>query len=210
MKKRLKLRPFVFPVVYMVLVLVLLGAVYYNGLINSSYLEEENDLKYVVNMDFSETVEVSKNEETMVRPYTNNKVEIGKNFYDYQESSDKQENSIIYYEGTYIQNSGVDYVLEDQFEVVSCLKGTVISAEKTDLMGYVIEIRYSNDIVISYQSLSEVVVKANDVVEQGQIIGKSGQSTIGNDLGNHLHLEMYKDGNIVNPELYYNKSIKEI
>ncbi|MBQ7104732.1 MAG: M23 family metallopeptidase [Bacilli bacterium] len=211
MKKRLKLRPFVFPVVYMILVLVLLGAVYYNGLINTSYLEEDlNNLKYVTNLDFSETIEVSKKEELMVRPYTNDKVKIGKTYYDYQENNEQQENSIIYYEGTYIQNSGVDYTLNETFDVVSCLKGTVISAEKTDLMGYVVEVRYNNDIIISYQSLSEVNVKAGDTLEQGQIIGKSGTSTIGKELGNHLHLEMYKDGTTVNPEDYYNKNIKDI
>lgn len=212
MKKRLKLRPFVFPTLYMILVLVLLGAVYYNGLIGASYQKEDNisNLRYVTTLDLLDSIEVSKNEEVMVKPYTNDDVKVGKNYYDYQQSNDVQENSIIYYEGTYIQNSGVDYVLEETFDVVSCLDGTVVSAEKTDLMGYVVEIRYSNDIIISYQSLSEVSVKANDEVSKGQIIGKSGKSSIGSELGNHLHLEMYYDGTTVNPENYYNKNIKDI
>lgn len=213
MKKKLKLRPYVFPIVYMIIVLVLLGTVYYNGLISNNYGDytEEQSLQYVTNIDFvDDTVKVSKKEEVMVKPYTNEKVKIGKNYYDYEESIENQENSIIYYEGTYIQNSGVDYVADDVFEVVSCLDGTVISAEKTDLMGYVIEIRYSNDIIISYQSLSEVSVKASDAVTKGQKIGMSGKSSIGSELGNHLHLEMYYNGTTVNPENYYNKNIKDI
>lgn len=212
MKKRLKLRPFVLPTVYMILVLVLLGVVYYNGLISSSYSNDllSGDFKYVTNLDFSTTIEVSKKEEVMVKPYTDDKVTVGKNYYDYQESNINQENSIVYYEGTYIQNSGVDYVLNEKFDVVSCLKGTVIKAEKTDLMGYVVEIRYNNDLIVSYQSLSEVKVSINDTVEQGQIIGVSGNSVIGSELGNHLHLELYFKGLTINPEDYYNKNIKDI
>ena len=149
MKKRLKLRPFVFPTVYMILVLVLLGVVYYNGLISSSYSNDllSDDFRYVTNLDFSTTIDVAKKEEVMVKPYTNEKVTIGKNYYDYQESNLNQENSIVYYEGTYIQNSGVDYVLNEKFDVVSCLEGAVVKAEKTDLMGYVVEIRYNNDLI---------------------------------------------------------------
>lgn len=212
MKKRLKLRPFVFPTVYMILVLVLLGVVYYNGLIATSYQAEKDssNLHYVTTLDFSETIEVVKKEEVMVKPYTNDNVKIGKSYYDYQESNTNQENSIIYYEGTYIQNSGVDYVLDEKFDIVSCLEGTVINVEKTELMGYVVEIRYNNDIIMSYQSLSQVSVEVNDTVTQGQIIGVSGESSISNELGNHLHLEMYYEGTTVNPEDYYNKNIKEI
>ena len=212
MKKRLKLRPFVFPTVYMILVLVLLGVVYYNGLISSSYSDDllSEDFKYVTNLDFSTTIDVTKKTDAMVKPYTNEKVTIGKNYYDYQESNLNQENSIVYYEGTYIQNSGVDYVLNEKFDVVSCLDGTVVKAEKTDLMGYVVEIRYNNDLIVSYQSLSEVKVNLNDTVKQGQIIGVSGNAVIGSELGNHLHLELYYKGLTLNPEDYYNKNIKDI
>ena len=212
MKKKLKLRPYVFPIAYLMLVLVLLGAVYYNGLISSNFSTGNNNpnLKYVTNIDFSDTIEVAKNEEVMVKPYTSDNVKIGKNYYDYQENNENQENSIIYYEGTYIQNSGVDYVSDKEFDVVSCLDGTVISVGKTDLMGYVVEVKYNNDIIMSYQSLSEVTVKENDTVTKGQKLGVSGKSSIGSELGNHLHLEMYYNGTTVNPEDYYNKNIKEI
>ena len=146
----------------------------------------------------------------MLKPYISNQVTIGKYFYNHQESNDKQENSIIYYEGTYIQNSGVDYVSKEKFDVVSCLDGTVISVQKSELMGYIVEIKSSNDIILSYQSLSETTVKENDTIKKGQTIGISGKSTIGSELGNHLHLEMYHNGQVVNPEEYYNKNIKDI
>ena len=77
-------------------------------------------------------------------------------------------------------------------------------------MGYIVEIKSSNDIILSYQSLSETTVKENDIIKKGQTIGISGKSTIGSELGNHLHLEMYHNGQVVNPEEYYNKNIKDI
>lgn len=212
MKKKLKLRPYVFPTIYMTIVLLLLGVVYYKGLINNSYeTNQKDELNYVVNIDlYDDTVQVAKKEEIMVKPYISNQVTIGKYFYNHQESNDKQENSIIYYEGTYIQNSGVDYVSKEKFDVVSCLDGTVISVQKSELMGYIVEIKSSNDIILSYQSLSETTVKENDTIKKGQTIGISGKSTIGSELGNHLHLEMYHNGQVVNPEEYYNKNIKDI
>ena len=211
MKKKLRLRPYVFPSIYMIIVLVLLGAVYYNGLIKNSYdMKNTSDLNYVTNLNLYDAVEVSKKEDIMVKPYISSKVTIGKNYYDYQGNNEQQENSIIYYEGTYIQNSGIDYISEENFDIVSCLDGTVISVQKTELMGYVVEIKYNNDIIMSYQSLSEVTVKENDTVSKGQTIGVSGKSSIGSELGNHLHLEMYHNGITVNPENYYNKNIKDI
>ena len=212
MKKKLKLRPYVFPTIYMTIVLVLLGVVYYKGLINNSYKDKQKDeLNYVVNIDlYDDAIQVSKKEEIMVKPYISDQVTIGKYYYNHQESNEKQENSIIYYEGTYIQNSGVDYVSKEKFDIVSCLDGTVISVQKSELMGYIVEIKSSNDVIMSYQSLSEVTVKENDTITKGQTIGVSGKSTIGSELGNHLHLEMYHNGQTVNPEEYYNKNIKDI
>lgn len=211
MKKKMRLRPYVFPSVYLTIVLILMGIVYYTGLTQSSYSnEQEQDLRYVTTLDLNDTIEVSKSEEIMFRPYNESKVTIGKSYYDYQESIEKQENSIVYYEGTYLQNSGVDYIYSETFDVVSCLSGTVLNVEKSELMGYIIEVRYDNDIIISYQSLSEVSVKKDDQLYKGQIIGKSGNSIIGSELGNHLHLEMYVDGQTVNPEDYYDKDIKGI
>ena len=61
-----------------------------------------------------------------------------------------------------------------------------------------------------YQSLSDVIVKKDDKVIQGQIIAKSGNSNINKDLGNHLHFELYYKGAIVNPEEYFDKSVDEL
>ena len=121
-----------------------------------------------------------------------------------------QENAIIMYDNTYMQNSGVDYANEDVFDVVSILDGSVISVKEDNLLGITVEIRHSNDLISVYQSLSDVIVKEGDELLQGQIIAKSGLSNIDKELGNHLHFELYYKGTIVNPEEYYNKDINEL
>ena len=58
--------------------------------------------------------------------------------------------------------------------------------------------------------MGEVNVSVDDKVMQGMIIGKSGESNVSSDLGNHLHFELYHNGNVVNPEEYYDKLVGEL
>ena len=73
-----------------------------------------------------------------------------------------------------------------------------------------IEIRSSTEIITTYQSLGEISVKKGDTVTQGQIIGKSGTCTLNSDVANGLHFEMYKNGQVINPEKFYDKSLKDL
>ena len=169
----------------------------------------EEDIEYVNSsiIDDKKDQEVIKEEVKMVKPYTNDQVETLKYFYDYLGEASSQEKSILYHENTYIQNSGMDFGLTDTFDVVSVLDGTVLDVREDELLGTVVEIKHDNDFISSYQSLSEVSVKKNDTVKQGQVIGKSGTNTIDQDLGNHLHFELYKSGEVVDPSKYFDQVI---
>ena len=122
---------------------------------------------------------------------------IVKNYYDYQGEESVQEDSLVYYGNTYMQNSGVDYGMETEFEVVSILDGTVMEVLDDEVMGKTIKIKHNNDLISVYQSLGSVDVKVNDSIYQGAIIGKSGVSNVSRDLGNHLHFEIYKDNKLI-------------
>ena len=171
----------------------------------------EEDIEYVNSsiIDDKEDREVIKEDVKMVKPYTNEEVQILKYFYDYQAEAETQEKSILYHENTYIQNSGMDFGLTDTFDVVSVLDGTVVDVREDELLGTVVEIKHDNDFISSYQSLSEVSVKKNDTIKQGQVIGKSGTNTIDQDLGNHLHFELYKSGEVVDPSKYFDQVISD-
>jgi len=182
--------------------------------VEKSFFEDntkEPDFDYVSQTIFEDDIPVVNTKPSIIRPYTDTEVKIVKDFYDFQADEQKQQNSIIYYESTYLQNSGIAYGgKEEAFDVVSILDGTVVSVKEDNTLGKIVEVRHSNDIVSVYQSLSEITVKENDEIKQGTIIGKSGSSNISKELNNHLHFELIIKGQIVNPENYYDKKVDEL
>ena len=210
-----RIKPFLMPVVYGGCVIVFLFSMYFvQRFANSMMFSNNDNLEYVdgeiIDDNSNNDIPVVGTEITIVRPYLDSSVKVGKNFYDYEGTNEEQENSIIYYENTYMQNSGVDYTSENVFDVVSILDGTVISVEENDILGTTIEVRHSNNLISVYQSLSNVMVEVDMEIIQGQIIAMSGTSNINKDLGNHLHFELYYNGKIVNPEEYYNKNVNDL
>ena len=204
----------IIPIIYGVCVLALVVSMYFVGVIANKYLfNKSGDLQYVdgeITENLDRDIPVVSTPSIIVRPYLNNDVKLAKSFYDYKADSESQERSIILFEDTYMQNSGVDYTNAEVFDVISILDGNVISVKEDNLLGTTIQVRHSNDLISVYQSLSEVIVKEGDEVIQGQIIAKSGTSNINKELGNHLHFELYYKGAIVNPEEYYNKDVTEL
>lgn len=208
-----RIKPFFMPVIYGTCVILFLFTMYFvQRFANNIMFSKDDEIKYVdgeiLEDDFN-NIPVINTSTNIIRPYTDSSVSIAKTFYDYEGEIEEQENSIVYYDNTYIQNSGVDYSSVSIFDVVSILEGTVISVTNNDLLGTIVEIRHSNDLISVYQSLSELLVKVDDHVSQGQIIAKSGTSNVNKELGNHLHFELYYKGEIVNPEDFYNKSVEE-
>lgn len=209
-----KAKKVMIPVIYGGCVLAFVASMYFAGVIANKYLfGKSDDIQYVdgeITEGLDRDIPVVSTPSVIVRPYLNNDVKLSKSFYDYKADSESQENSIILFEDTYMQNSGVDYTNSEVFDVISILDGSVISVKEDNLLGTTVEVRHSNDLISVYQSLSEVIVKEGDELIQGQIIAKSGMSNINKDLGNHLHFELYYKGSIVNPEEYYNKDINEL
>ncbi len=214
--KRRKLKKFAVPVMYGISIAMLVGSIYCIEKIVNNHVFQENNIETEENIDsisgesYSENVPTINDEPRISRPYTNGAVKIVKNFYDYQADNNSQEGSIIYYGNTYMQNSGVDYGMDSEFEVVSILDGTVTEVNDDEIMGKTVKVKHSNDLISVYQSMGNVDVKVNDVVSQGGILGKSGTSNVSSDLGNHLHFELYYQGSVVNPENYYDKLVGEL
>lgn len=209
MKKRRLKRPIVYGL-YALSFTMLLGTLY---LIESlfptnNFTGVEDD--YVNKTVIEEEIPVINTSDIIIRPYLVDDVSIVKNYYDYKSESENQEKSLIYYENTYLQNSGISYGKEDVFDVISVLDGTVTSVKEDQNLGKIVEITHSNDIISIYQSLSEVKVEENQEIKQGDIIGVSGTCNIEKDLNNHVHFEMIVKGTIVNPENYYDKKISEL
>lgn len=188
----------------------LLGIIYAIESYIFTYRYNEEDIDYVNKTIFEEEVPVVNTEEVLIRPYANSEIRVLKSFYDYKADASNQQQSLIYYENTYLPNSGVSYGGVDTFDVLAVYDGIVTSIKQDNLLGTIVTVTHNNNMISIYQSLSEISVQENQMINQGDIIGKSGVCDIEKDLNNHLHFELVLNGVVVNPELYYNKKIKEL
>ena len=207
MKRRLK-KPVIYAL-YALSFVTIIGTIYMLEMISSPSKLDDNST-YVDDVIIEDEVPVVNTRNIISRPYLVDDIVIARYFYDYQGSEEEQKNSLIYYENTYIPNSGVDYQSKETFDVVSILDGKVTKVEENNLLGKIIEVTHENNLISVYQSLSETLVVEGDNVLQGQIVGKSGQSNISTDLGNHLHFELIHNSKNVNPEDYYDKQLGEL
>lgn len=101
-------------------------------------------------------------------------------------------------------HNGVDFIGEKGADVRAVLGGKVTGVETTTLEGTVVTIEQSDGIVSIYKSLSaEVAVEVGQTVKAGDLIGKVDATMVTEkNEGTHLHLEMKKDGQYVNPLEY--------
>jgi stage II sporulation protein Q len=211
MSHKRKLKPFVIPMLYSIAFIAFLVSIFFlRETLNTPVFKEDEDFIYVNKTILDDTVPVVNQSENISRPYKDNKVKIVKYFYDKGDEISKQQESILYYENTYMQNSGVDYGGVEKFEVVAILDGNVINVNEDNLLGKIIEIRHNNELISVYQSLSEVTIKQGDSVKQGQTIGKSGTNNISADLKDHLHFEVLFNGKVLDPESIYDKTIADL
>ena len=118
-----------------------------------------------------------------------------------------QKSSIIVHDNNYIQNSGVDYGKDTEFEVISILEGTVVNVKEDDSLKGTVEIKHDNGFISVYQSLKDIKVKKDQVISQGQVLGTATTNELDKDLGNHLHFELIVSGQNVNPEIYLDKEL---
>ena len=196
--------------------LIGLGCLGFVGLIygiESSILknnEKDDDLVYVSKTILSDVVPVIGESSKIIKPYVNDEVKVYKTFYQQDGNEEEQKNAIIEYGNTYLQSSGICYSLDKEFDVVAIMDGTVIDVKDDELLGKVIEIRHDNNVISTYQGLSEISVEKDMKVKSGDMIGVSGTSNIFKDAGYHLYFELAVNGKLVNPIDYYDKILGEI
>ncbi len=204
-----KIKKIIIPSIYAVSVLVIIGSIFLLVKGVDNYLKKSIDYNYSIKNVLEDTVPVVGKTQLIIKPYLSESVSIGKYFYDYEGEKSEQEKSLIYYENTYMQNSGVDYISNSAFDIVSILDGEVISFEEDDTLGNIVQIKHENDLISIYQGIDEVSVKKGDKINQGQILGTSGTSKINPEYTSALHFEIYYKGEIMDPENLYSLSIED-
>ena len=170
-KKKKRLKPFVIPMIYGIVTVSLVVSLIFIG---TSLFDGSAPITYITSSTIIDDIEPVINEtkvKTIIRPYKDENIKILQNFYDTSSDKEVQENSLILYENTYLQNSGIDYGKEEEFDVYSIYEGTIIDIIEDDILGKTVQIQHTNEIIASYQCLGNIRVNKNDTITQGEIIG---------------------------------------
>lgn len=98
-------------------------------------------------------------------------------------------------------HSGIDIAAPYGTAIKAAAGGTVTySGNANDGYGLYVIISHGNGVQTVYAHCSQLLVSAGQTVSQGEVIAKVGST--GNSTGNHLHLEVRKNGITYNPQNY--------
>lgn len=94
-------------------------------------------------------------------------------------------------------HDGIDIVAAPGTEVMSTGQGTVEEAGRKIKLGNYIRVRHEDGLISTYGHLSKILVKKDDIVRQGQVIGKLGST--GFSTGPHLHYAVKQGDKSIDP-----------
>lgn len=209
--KTKKLKNYVLPTIYVMVIGVLFISISFLGNVLQNKIEYGNMAVSALKDNVTPVIKNNDVYESKIeRPYVSSNVAISKSFYDMSDDDEKQQNSLVYYEKTYLQNSGVLYSSTSVFDVVSAFDGTITNVSKDEILGNYVEITHNPNLKTIYYSLGEVTVKKDDTVVSGDVLGKSGDNSLNGESENCLLFEVYHNGTAIDPEDFYNMSIEDL
>ncbi len=98
-------------------------------------------------------------------------------------------------------HAGVDIVGKEGSDIKALAGGIVSYAAPKGGYGHLVEIQHANGLCTRYGHNKAILVQPGDLVKKGQtiaLLGSSGRST-----GPHLHLEVHRNGEAVDPGEYF-------
>ena len=190
-------------------VMVLCSTLVVSGV--KTYLLNRQEMKFTIDNVFDEdTTPVVKTETNIiVKPYISDSVKVGRYFYDFESDEKKQENSLILYEDTYMQNNGVVYVDNKNFDVVAILDGEIISIEDSEVYGKVVTIKHNDNLKSVYSNVDGVLVTVGYKIHQGEIFAMSAKPKLQSDYESMLHFEVFYKESAIDPENMYTMSVSD-
>ncbi|MCP8617463.1 M23 family metallopeptidase [Salirhabdus salicampi] len=219
--KRLLQKKWFYPAVYLSVAALLLTAVIWyqqtsvempdSQMGNDELGSEEDPLSSLV--DDEDTVPVMDQDEVLRMPVASaEETQIVTKFYDYDASTEEQEQALIFYDNKYYQSKGIDIASsnEETFDVMAALSGTVTNVKNDPLLGNVVELTHDYGVTTHYASLGDVSIDVGTEVVQGDVIGTAGRNLFGQANGIHVHFELRKDGTELNPEDFFNRTLSAI
>lgn len=191
------------PVIYTVIALLMVAFILlYNAFVATD--EEATILDdNPVAVDKDKPIETSVQQESMRYPFDEMYVEravIVQDFYDATEEASEQQDALFVFNNTYTSSNGISIAIDEEpFQVLAAMSGVVQAVEVDAFTGNTVTIEHSNGYVTKYSSVSDVVVEEGDEVLQGNPLGTAVANEANPQAGVHLHFQVMKDSEYVNP-----------
>lgn len=203
-----KLRSYVMPALYVIILMLVFGAV---SLVSTLMKSNPTYLYAIGLIKDREAIPVVGGDnlpDVVIKPFAID-ASIATYFYDKDGTKEEQEKALIYYQNTYMKNTGVLYNAKDAFDIIMPLDGKIINIKEDEILGKYIEVEHNTNLRTVYYSVDDIKVKVGDELKQGEIIAKSGSNKISENK-NNLLFEVYYNGTLINPEEFYNMSVDEL
>lgn len=173
--------------------------------VDPAVIDEEPD-DPVVNVDVdedpNEDVDVGVDEpdtpvvtvERFKLPFAVN-AEVVKPFFDFNLDLSSQVSAVTLFENVYRPNMGVDFSMNNTaFNVTAIASGVVSDVYDDPIFGGTVIITSSNGYVTTYSSLGNISVKANNTIQQGDLIGVASENLYNPELMKHVHVSVARQG----------------
>ncbi|MFD2672049.1 peptidoglycan DD-metalloendopeptidase family protein [Marinicrinis sediminis] len=209
-----------FPAAYMAAAAIILSIMWaYQSSEPNSMTENEFGLNLVENEELdvtapgeNEALPVTTPAELMQYPVTDMTImEVATPFYDPAAQAEVKQSAMIQLDDTFMPSSGISLTSKDdtEFEVIAAMSGTVTRVDQVPYLGNLVEITHEDGVKSIYSSLANIMVERDQQVDQGTVLASAGRNELQKDLGVHLHFEILKDGQPVNPETYIASASQE-
>ncbi|MBE6156587.1 MAG: M23 family metallopeptidase [Firmicutes bacterium] len=208
MKKR-KLKGFVLPTIYLLITISIFTGIV---LLGSGLTLSDKDYNYSTGV-IQDTIESVVVEDTIASskikaPIEEGKAEISVHFYSKDAEDDRQQSSLIYYENTYLPNTGVLYTSTETFNVLSAFSGKVIDILDDEFFGKCVVIEHTANLKSYYYGVEEIEVAVGDELTSGAVIGVSKNNEIMNNKKSFL-FEVYHNNELINPETFIGTKVTD-
>lgn len=150
------------------------------------------------------TIETNAQLESLKYPFKEalmDSIEVVQHYYDTEADEATREKSLLVFNQSYVTNTGVSLSMNGEpFEVVAAMSGKVEEVNLDPFEGDEIVLSHANGMQTKYRSVTGILVKVGDVVEQGQSLATATENEWNPTAGIHLQFEVLQDGVLVNPE----------
>lgn len=194
-------KPWFWPAVYAVIALIMIAFIV---LYNVMATPEDSDTLQPVSQEDETVIETNAREETMKYPFDEaqlNSAKIIQEYYDVTADAETRENALLVFNQSYSTSNGISIAINSEpFQVMAALSGQVKEVRLDEFTGNVVTIEHENGFTTRYSSVDDILVKEGDAVTQGEPIATSIENEWNQKAGIHLHFEVLKDGEYINPK----------